>query len=67
MHVPQFLFDRFQQPANLLTQFGIVSVAVCGYRVIDRGVEHFFFRALEPQRAAAFAWMIGNRFLFCLT
>ncbi len=38
----------FQQPANLLSQFGIFGVAMTRNGVADRGVEHFLFGAFDP-------------------
>ena len=56
---PQFLFDWFQQPANLLAQLRTGSVAVFRYGMIDRGVQHLFFSAFDAQRAAALARMFA--------
>ena len=53
------LLSRLQQPANLFAQLWVVCVAVAGDSVIYGGLEHFFFRTLEAQRATAFAGMVA--------
>jgi len=55
----QVLFGRFQQSANLLTQFGIVGVTVFDNSVTDGGVKYFFFRAFDTQSTAALARMVA--------
>jgi hypothetical protein len=57
--VPQLLLDWFQQPANLLAQFWVISVPVFDNSVTDGGVEYFFFGAFDAQRTAAFARIVA--------
>ncbi len=59
MRVPQLLFGRFQQSANLLAKFWIVRMAVFGNGVIYRHLEYFCFAAFDPQRAATLAGIVA--------
>ena len=59
MHMPRLLFDRFQQPANLLAKFWIVRMAVFVNGVTYCHLEYFCFGAFDTQRAATLAWIVA--------